>query len=223
MLDNINSTLSIVLIGDFPPALFNPSWFLKNKLINEKEYDFIVNGKQLFVSQAFTMFQTDSFVIRVDQERFSLDAKQSPYSVIINLLKGIFVGLSTLNIKSYGINFSTTIILEREQFIAFGKKICPRKNFKKFFEEISNENELKNGLVSMALTKECDFGLYNLSISSSKKTKMGIVFNSNFHHEKDGGYFVENVVDDIEQNWKGLNDIHNATVDDVLESVLKHG
>lgn len=223
MLENINSTLSIVLLGSFAPAMFSPHWFLKNSIINQEDFDFITNSKDVFVSPAFTMFQTDSFKIRVEQERFTLEGKQTPFTVLVEIFKKIFLGLNTLDVKSYGFNFSSSLRFGKDDFVEFGRALCPRKYFKSFFNNSLDTSDPRNGLLSLSLCSVYGNFLYNFIVSSNRQIKNTIDFKSNFHHENKEGFLIDAVVDDLEMNWKQLLSMHKETVSELVNKDANNG
>ena len=178
---------TLVLVGDFQPAMFQPLWFFKNKVITETEYNAIISSKnnELIVNNSLTQFETDLLSFQINQKRFQILGKKEPFEGVVDAFKNIFNSLSTIPLKAYGINYTFHLEAEDERELErIGKRLAPREYWSSI---LSEDEDNQSGLVSLTMRKSVDYGQINITIESSKQVR-GIYFNYNFHHSVVEGY-----------------------------------
>ena len=70
---------SIVLIGNFNAALFEPEWFFRNGIISQEDVDLARDENSVFpivVTSQLTLFKTSQFTIKIEQKRVILFDKR---------------------------------------------------------------------------------------------------------------------------------------------------
>ena len=120
--------LSIVLIGDLNPKIFQPSWFASQELIRESEAD---TAKVEIVHADFTSFSTDWFVMQVSRERFSLTVHSFAYKDHLrDLVLGTFSRLSHTPLTQMGMNYSARLHFKNDlDWHCFGHFLIPKSPF----------------------------------------------------------------------------------------------
>ena len=94
--------MSIVLLGDFDPQIFEPAWFGKNELIRPREAD---EADVKIVHHEVAEFGLDWVVLRVTRERFAVDTSQDAFfEASRDLVLGTFELLDQIPLKAMGIN-----------------------------------------------------------------------------------------------------------------------
>lgn len=216
---------SIVLIGKFQPGMFHPFWFWKNDVISEEECRKVTNDIEhpFVISNSISNFQTDKYNFRITQDRFEMILNTKPYELIIDGFKKIFDSLSTIPITAYGLNFTFRLEYDAKTMQRIGKKLAPRKYWGTFFD-----NELypmQDGLTHISMKRAEDFGSLNLSLQPSKNSnEPGIIFDFNFHHERDKKdafdvAYIESVIGD--QYDRYLPRVNKLT-DEIIERVTSY-
>ena len=207
---------SIVLIGDFQPAMFQPFWFRMQDAISEEEYNYIVNSKKedMLITNNSVHFETGQFDIQITQNRFQIICKNKTSEIIIDFFKKIFDSLSSMPITAYGINFIFHIeAKDKREMKRIGQTLSPWKNWNPLLlEEDDNEG---TGITSITATKQKDYGRTNLTISVSDEIKHGIKFSFNFHHlpqNMDQPFMMADIEEQIDEYYKNYEaEVNNIT------------
>ena len=75
----MNKKVSVVFLGAFNPVMFQPIWFKDHNIINPSEIDSSINQKKCFLTPDITIFSTDQFDIRIENNRFSITSKKNHF------------------------------------------------------------------------------------------------------------------------------------------------
>lgn len=123
--ETVGEELSIVLIGDFNPKIFQPAWFVSQSLLRASEAE--ASNIEL-VHADFTSFSTDWFVMQVARDRFTITVKSSAYkSHLRDLVLGTFHNLSHTPLTQMGINYSARLrFINERDWHCFGHFLLPK-------------------------------------------------------------------------------------------------
>jgi hypothetical protein len=119
--------VSIVLLGDFNPKIFQPAWFAAQNLIRQQEADeaniAIIHPEVV----SFTLGQW--LALEVTRERFAVSTAQEPYSKVMrDLVIGSFELLQHTPLHKLGINADMHFRMDSEKsWHAFGDLLAPKK------------------------------------------------------------------------------------------------
>jgi len=73
---------SIVLLGNFNPAIFSPAWFARYEVVSATEAE----AAEIVISLPdFTRFQVGTKMITVDPKRFAVETTQAPWVSICDV------------------------------------------------------------------------------------------------------------------------------------------
>ena len=127
MLDKIlqKETFSIVLIGVFNPAIFQPTWFSLKGLLRESETE---NAKIEVIHPEVARYTiSDWLSVDVTKSRCEFKTHMEPYfDVLKDVVSGSFKILKETPINAIGINNIFDISLSSPaQYYEFGKKLTP--------------------------------------------------------------------------------------------------
>jgi hypothetical protein len=117
--------VSIVIIGSFNPAIFQPSWFGAQHLIEPE----VANAAKVSVIHPeITEFSTDWFRLLVTRDRFQLEtASPDAYPLVRDLALGTFELLNHTPVSRIGLNTVIHYRLESETaWHAIGHKLAPK-------------------------------------------------------------------------------------------------
>lgn len=93
---------SVVLLGSFNPAIFQPEWIARHELIAPEEAD---AAEVQIISREVTQFSTDLFDIQVTSEQFIASTARAPrFEMLQDLVLGIFDRLRHTPIARMGLN-----------------------------------------------------------------------------------------------------------------------
>lgn len=101
-------TASIVVLGNFNPAIFSPDWLARNNLIGEGDATVAREGrtgKQPLISHQVTNIDTEWFTLQVLDSKFSLTSKGVLNPALKDLAIGIFQLVPHTPVIAIGLNF----------------------------------------------------------------------------------------------------------------------
>ena len=124
---------SIVIIGNFNPAIFHPSWFSANNLLPKEETE---QATDLAISNELAMFNASEIQVQIEPVRFGVttkDANKSP--VLRDLAMGCFLLLEHTPLKAIGLNMEFQFDLESiEKRTAIGERLAPKNHWTSVLE-----------------------------------------------------------------------------------------
>jgi len=193
---------SIVLLGSFNPAIFQPAWIAQNSLLPEEEMDGFYNEQiikkfpeygfeigtgqpfQVNNDQAVAVFR--SFGLQVVRDRF-ITTVTTDHHATIRFIRKVFKILAETPIKAYGINFQTHLNFTNSYNEIINNLFDRKKQFIDTFKE-----EMTLGF--SVKSKFNDF-ILTTTIEQSTSIKDGLFIGANFHCEIDGGARKFNEID----------------------------
>jgi hypothetical protein len=116
---------SIVLIGSFNPAIFQPAWFAAQNLLSKPD----VEAAQIqIIHPRVTHFKTDRFELLVDDGTFRLLTQSAAeYDPLRDLAAGTFRLLRHTPLSMMGINRTVHMRVEtKEAWDTVGHKLAPK-------------------------------------------------------------------------------------------------
>lgn len=172
------SGVALVMNGDFNPAIFQPYWFARHKLLSEVEAESV---SKILVHPDRTLFELPWLVLHVTPGRIVLTSSMESHFVHLrDLALGSFKLLRHTPIRQIGINVEQHYkVADRERYVQFGHTIAPKEQWRKI---------LKNpGLISMTVVeqeREDGYdGATNVTVERSKRVTQGLFFRVNDHYE----------------------------------------
>lgn len=170
--------LSIVLVGDFNPSIFHPSWLAQKELIKETEAE---NAEVDIISKNASVFGVDSASFEITPSRFQIKSSQEPYfEALRDLAFSIFKILNETPIRSMGINHIYHYQLNEKTYINVGKNLCPFDRWKGVLEV---PRVLKLDMYQHDRNDEFQGSLRVILSPSEKLDKFGFKINVNDHYE----------------------------------------
>lgn len=126
--------LDIVLIGDFNPHIFQPQWFVFQKLLGEKEGESV---KIDIIHSDLAIFNLDWLRFEVTRNRLVAMTKfDQYYEILRDLIIGTFDILAHTPIKMIGINNSFDYIIDSESnWHKIGDTLAPKDIWNKIIEK----------------------------------------------------------------------------------------
>ncbi|SEL97027.1 hypothetical protein SAMN04487770_12229 [Butyrivibrio sp. ob235] len=217
---------SIVLIGDFSPMMFQPYWFKHCEILNDEEFNAIKEMGKTIISDHLTVFETENLAFNIEEKRFTIIAKKEPFEIMLDTFDRIQEKLDSVLIKKFGINFSFHVDLESmENFKTFGDVIAPKQYWHTLFEGDKDTTETTNGLASITMRKQTDFGVINVKLESSAIFTHAVFFNFNFHFDVDTkeSFDILDVNDCIGEQYVDFANYADYIAQKLLEEVLADG
>lgn len=118
--------ISVVLLGDFNPAIFHPQWLVHNELISSGIAE---AAKEVSCQSEFSTFEVDNMKLFVEKERFGLTTKDvSMLPVFRDTVKGIFTLLEHTPLKALGLNYDFRYSMpDDESWHRLGHTLAPKE------------------------------------------------------------------------------------------------
>lgn len=215
---------SIVLVGDFNPAMFSPQWFGKNNIMPAEEVGFALSEQNSpIISSAITVFQTNQLNIKIDTKRFQVSATKEPLVTIKDFILKTFEGLSNYTIKAYGYNYSAHYQIENfHEFHRIGDLLAPKIYWEKLLGDDIAGDEREGGLATIQMQKQKKQKNGNISIilQSSTMFKPGFYMACNDHNvlsedEANAENLLEKINIEFEESFNFMKDLQISVLNEV--------
>ena len=183
------SGCSIVLVGQFNPAIFHPAWFKdKNIEPNIQESE----TKLQVVHNDVSNFSIDTRRYFIQRDKFQLETSSAPWVLIADITRQIFGEyLVHTPIRAFGVNRDVHFRLNSfEARTRLGRRLAPIDVWGDFGKEMEGvSSELVGGVRSLTMirkSREASVRIdTNVQIEPSVKidARKGVFMNVNFHHD----------------------------------------
>ncbi len=171
--------ITIVLIGDFNPRIFQPFWFDSQNIIRAEEAE---NAKINIIHPDITDFNLDWLNVQVSRERFVASTQKEPYyPFLYDLVLSTFRLLEHTPIRMLGINREMHFQLRSlDQWHGFGHQLAPKEIWKDLLES--------PGVKSITMQGDVDrkgySGYVRVTVEPSIKVDPnGVYFKINDHYD----------------------------------------
>lgn len=126
-------TVSIVLLGKFNPAIFQPFWFVECGLISRESADAATIG---VIHQDVAQFAIESFSAEVTQVRAKFETKDPANTQILrDVVANTFAILEHTPIAKFGFNSNKTFYLSsEEEWHRYGHHFGPKESWNAIIE-----------------------------------------------------------------------------------------
>ena len=202
--------ISVVVVGNFNPAIFTPAWFALHELLPEGA----ATSAELEVAHPeITQFRSDWLNLEVRTDRFVAQTTQAPYIRVCDLAVRVFKEhLPHTPIRAFGINrevhFCVHAAAERNQI---GRALAPVKPWGTWGQQLGASGE-QGGMTSLTMTQVAIKGRpsddrINVKVEPSKRVgdgTMGVYMQVNDHHttgETDGPGVSGRLMGVLEKNF----------------------
>lgn len=168
--------ISIVLLGQFNPAIFQPAWLAAEKLIRPQEAE---SAEIQLIHPEAAIIQMEWLKLNVMRERFQVATVQSSYfEPLRDLVMGIFSLLSHTPLRALGINHEFHFRLDSEKkWHALGDHLAPKRDW-----TLLN----KPGLRSLVIEGQRDDGFdgyVRVKVEPSQRFEHSLYIEVNDHFE----------------------------------------
>ena len=119
---------SIVVGGNFNPAIFSPYWMEKNNLIGSDVAKNALESPSLIITNQALRFETEWFVLQVLPQQFSLTSKGAIAPMMRDLAEQVFLLLPHTPVTAVGLNFQGHYKINTiEDYHKIGDTLAPKK------------------------------------------------------------------------------------------------
>jgi hypothetical protein len=176
---------TLVLLGSFNPAIFQPAWFKASELLSGPEAD---DAEVKVIHPAIADFSTEWLQLSVTRDRFSLHTMSAAhFEQVRDLAVGVFHLLEHTPVTAMGLNRDMHFRIESEErWHALGDRLAPKDIW---FEKLRGVGDRdKPGLRSMTMEgrpsgdAKC---VMNVTVEPSVKIRPGLYVGCNRHYKGD--------------------------------------
>ncbi|RYC34062.1 hypothetical protein D3273_02085 [Lichenibacterium minor] len=222
---------TLVIVGNFNPAIFQPYWFFSQDLIGEDEAQ---KAQISVVHPDITSFQTESFQITVEPERVSLIPLETIGIGIFDLALRLFGDcLPQTPLRALGINYLSHFRVSSEKVQnSFGDILAPKEPWGKWGEQLNqpapkgSQNRISKetragGLRSISMTKygrdDEKKGFTQVKIEPSATYRPGVYVEVNNHFDLEKPIKGE----DNSSIFARLGDVYDSSIEQ-SKSFVEH-
>ena len=171
--------ISLIFLGSFNPGIFQPAWFVSEKLLMKGEGQ---SSEIDIIQSDFCSFKTERFSFLCDAQRLQLVTVLSSASdQIRDLAISILQLLPHIPIRKMGINRNLHYsVADSDVWHHIGDKLAPKDIWKDLLT--------KPGLMSLELQgvrKDSFEGYKQIRVASSTEVAQGVYFRVNDHYSFD--------------------------------------
>jgi hypothetical protein len=206
---------SIVLVGSFNPAIFQPAWFGRQNLLPQAEAD---DAEKILVHQQISQFETERFIVQVTTDRFSASNKPNTNPVPLrDLVLGAFFILEHTPLRAMGLNRQMHFSIDSEEaWHALGDKLAPKEAWD---EALAG----RSGMLSLSILRQlAEKEKITVKVEPSIQVKpRGAYFETNHHFdssEKDGSKLL---MDTLRERWEQTQSHASKIANYVLDWATK--
>ena len=182
------SGVTVVLLGDFNPAIFTPAWFALHRLLPESV---VTNADLKVAHRQMTSFDADWLNLEVEVERFVASTSLAPYVRLQDLIVRVFKDhLFHTPVRAFGINrkihFQVRSLAARDQV---GRTLAPVEPWGPWGHDLGLNNE-HGGMTSLKMSQfnpegRPSGGQINVTVEPSKRIgegRFGVYVSVNDHY-----------------------------------------
>lgn len=218
------SGVSVVLLGDFNPAIFTPAWFALHGLLPEDVAD---NADLRIAHQQVTEFAADWLILQVAVDRFSIETLQAPHIRLRDLVVRIFKEhLHHTPLRAFGINrqvhFRVKSSAERNRI---GRTLAPVEPWGAWRQDLGLDDEY-SGMTSLTMSQvnpegRPTGGQINVTVEPSNQIsnrRIGVYVRVNDHYAGDNAELetAERLMQLFESSFDTSLERSNGIIDHIM-------
>ena len=171
---------SVVLRGNFNPAIFHPSWFGAHGLLRPEEVEQAVKQPEMVVHSEASVFSAEWLQIAVTKDRFQAFTTQESHSELLrDLVMSIFGLLVHTPLNAMGLNRDFHFRLESNDVRnSLGYRLVPKQNWQNVLKSPGMMNVTVHGQRPDDL-----HGYIQVVVAPSVKVDNGVYIAINDHYE----------------------------------------
>lgn len=215
---------SVVLVGNFNPAIFTPAWFELHELLPTKAAE---NANLQIAQGQLTVFSTDWFQLQVTTERFVVETSQAPHVRLCDLVVPIFkIHLPHSPLSALGINFSVHFqVRDSAARDRIGRSLAPVDPWGVWSDKIGLNGD-QGGMSSLTMSGANPEGRaeghrINVTVESSNRVGQGrlgvyVAINDHYAVDSDSPRAGQHLIGLLEANFTRSLNRSTEIVDQIM-------
>lgn len=209
---------AIVLVGDFNPAIFNPTWFNNQNLIRKGEAE---TAETQILHPDVSSFNLEWLRCQVTRTQFVIETQQESHDEALrDLAIGTFKLLRHTPLRAMGINTQTHFkIGSIDQWHNIGHTLAP----KSVWNGILSNPGMKSLTMEDSPRNDGYIGSVRVDVQPSVKVHPGLYFLINDHYNArtpEMGTGCDEIVEILSNNWDASRKMSSNIVKSLLEALL---
>ncbi len=211
--------VSIVLVGNFNPSIFQPAWLAQQGIIRAKEGE---EANVQIITPQVTSFNVDWLTLQVTQDRFTAATVDSAhFEVLRDLVVAIFTILEHTPLKQMGLNRDMHYRMPDETtWHGVGNALAPKENWESLLE--------KPGLTTMSIMgvrPNSASRFLTVTVQPSQRIQPGVYIGTNEHFEAEGNGkgSTEQLIAILKTSWGTAQKYSKDLAETLLDRVTKEG
>jgi hypothetical protein len=210
---------SIVSLGEFNPAIYQPHWFSSMNLIRREE---AAESKVTLIHQEAAVFSTDWLKVEVTGDRFAVaTGDPAKFLPLRDVATGTFRILEHTPVRAVGLNsihhFSTGSV---DDWHAIGDHFAPKPSWGKILEKPGLRILVMEGRRHASPAKY----VWVRIEPATRKVGQGIDISVNEHFDLDKGSTpqerMQSYLATIEEHWEGFLQYADGVCDELFRQAL---
>jgi hypothetical protein len=202
--------MNIVLIGNFNPKIFQPSWFDHHGLIRREEAE---EAENLVSVPQLTTFTAAWLTLQVTNERFQASTVDpAHYEALRDLVLGSFALLEHTPLHQMGINKDMHFRLREDRYVQFGHFLLPKHPW----EGVLSDPRTRSLTVQGTQTRDSQQVKIFVKVESSIRIEFGVFINTNEHYEASGEASGRKLMSLLGDNWSEAQQASSLIADHLL-------
>ena len=218
------SSVSVVLLGKFNPAIFTPAWFALHGLLQKGAAE---SAQLQIAHQQVTAFSADWLRLEVTPERFSVETSQAPHIRLRDLVARVFKEhLYHTPLNAFGINrnvhFPVPSFADQDRI---GRTLAPVEPWGAWGQNLGLDGE-HSGMKSLTMSRSNPEGRpkgdsINITVEPSTRIgdgRLGIYVGVNDHYsmESSSPGTDQRLMELLEKNFEASLKRSDGVIDHIM-------
>ena len=176
--------MSLVLLGNFNPSIFQPAWLARHGLVREEEAEHAVIE---IIRPEVSIFSIADLKLLVQQDRFQIDTSApEAASPLRDLALGTFRILEHTPISAMGFNRQMHFKMPSEKtWHTVGHRLAPKELWEGLVEEPGTRS------VVMQAKRSGSPATLHVKVEPSSRVRPGVYIGTNESFDEDGATFID--------------------------------
>ncbi|PXV60646.1 hypothetical protein SAMN04487785_102373 [Dyella jiangningensis] len=222
---------TIMVLGDFNPAIFTADWLHRNQLIGDGDRQEAIDSPNTLITHDVTVCETSWFKFQVVGKQLVLASSGALTPALKDLAEGILLLLPHTPVTAVGLNFHAHYQMTSESdWQKVGDVLAPKAIWSSLFDSSEYFAGLTNIQVRVSAGTAADAKKgppdhLNLQVQPSNRLENGVYIMLNDHRgsfasEDNGSTAAERAAQVIAKDWERSWELASQKFEELLNNVI---